>query len=1183
MAAKYFVGTGNWNDTNRWATSSGGPGGTGVPALGDDVYFDTNSGNATVNVTVGTTTTGILSINFTGYTSTLTMSNNIHIALGGTVSIDSTNVNATVAAPLYLNNTATLTSGGGTWGGNVTLAGGATKTLTSDFRILGSTATGTGSAITLSGSSYKYYTNGLTLVASLIGNSTIVLTGGTWSANVVVSTNLHFDGNVTISGSVNWSPTVANGAATMKYVSGTVNAGTSTITTALTTTAGITTFDTAGMNLYNLTLTGTSVFMTINSQLNVTNTIACSVVTALTIGGTSNFNSTGTLSLTNTLAINATIDMTLGALSKPSVQLTINGFDVTVNGNLVVGTAAILGTGSVKLGGGGTWTAGSANGIIRTNLEFIGDYTVSGTVYWIPSVANGAATMKYSSGTITTAGSTLLVTPTTTSGITIFDTAGMTWGNINIALTSGSSTAATINSTLSATTMTISVGSNTGTHTFEGTSGFDVTGTLTLNTNNIYRIAFTVDCSCGGFNKTGTSSNLTTLNGFNLTINGDLVMGLGVLAGTTNLKLGSGGIWTAGGTGALIRNSIEFIGNYTIGSIALPTVYWYPTVANGAATLKYTAGTITTSGSTLNTALITTASIVNFDTNPIVWNNITFSGAGTVLPVLVSDLRCSGILTNGATGNFTPSGSGAIRITGSGNYVGTAGSIHTLNTDWYFSSFTFNSFALNTNRVFIDTLLTPAATDRVLGSAAGGTTEFVMLSGSIVGLGGTNSGWNVPVTIAPTTGNTVTASGGIRIGNNVARTLKFDTTGGGTFNAGTSAISFGNTASTLTIDLSGAGIINLNSCTISNSGTVVMTISVTAGSASFNAGTSTLNISSGGTILNTQGIYWFNITTAGHTHTLNSSLVSTGTFQMNAVSTFTNGNLYWDPQGTLILGTGAVGFTFTVPKNLTVQNLVLNSATDGSAMILNSNSINVTSNLTMSGSNTGSGTTQINLTGIGTWSNTGASATTAYLNNPVTINTSGTITLSATVAIANTLTYSAGTIDALTNSSIIYLNSATLVGFGANSSSYMNNLTTAGTATLTINTTQAYFLGTITGSTATSFSSSSTFGFSTNNLSLTGNVTFTLRSLTSYIVRGVLTLRGTSAVPTTIQPSTNNSSNRAVLTLNNGGSQTVSFVTANNIDSSGGQTIWNYKGVNTGTLNWGSLVTPNTISSTWVS
>jgi hypothetical protein len=252
-------------------------------------------------------------------------------------------------------------------------------------------------------------------------------------------------------------------------------------------------------------------------------------------------------------------------------------------------------------------------------------------------------------------------------------------------------------------------------------------------------------------------------------------------------------------------------------------------------------------------------------------------------------------------------------------------------------------------------------------------------------------------------------------------------------------------------------------------------------------------------------------------------------------------------------------------------------------MILNSNSINVTSNLTMSGSNTGSGTTQINLTGTGTWSNTGASATTAYLNNPVTINTLGTITLSATVAIANTLTYSAGTIDALTNSSIIHLNGATLVGFGANSSSYMNNLTTAGTATLTINTTQAYFLGTITGSTATSFSSSSTFGFSTNNLSLTGNVTFTLRSLTSYIVRGVLTLRGTSIGPTTIQPSTNNSSNRAVLTLNNGGSQTVSFVTANNIDSSGGQTIWNYKGTNTSTVNWSSLVTPNTISSTWVS
>lgn len=1000
MAARYFVGSGNWNDTNRWSTTSGGSGGASVPAVGvgmeDDVYFDSNSGNATVNVTVGTTVTGLLSINFTGYTSTITMSNNIHIAAGGTVSIDSTNVTTSGTSPLYLNSTVTLNSGGGSWGGNVTFGAGA-KTLTSDFRILGSTSTVSGGNPSISGASFKYYSNGLTIVPALLGNSTFVLTGGTWSGAGQVLTNLHFDGNVIVSGSVIWSPTVANGAATLKYVSGTINTGTSTLTTALTGTSGITIFDAGGIDFYNLTLTGPSgsTRMTINSQLSVTNTISlASSINPLTIDGSSNFNSSGTLLLGFSITINLTTEMIVGALSKAANYiLTINGSSIRFNGNLPVGTVAILGTGGVKLGGGGTWTAGNNAGIIRTNLEFVGDYTVSGNVYWSP------------------------------------------------------------------------------------------------------------------------------------------------------------------------------------------------TVANGAATLKYTSGTITTTGSTLNTTLITTASIINFDTSNMMWNNITFPGVlGTVVPVLVSDLRCSGTLTNGATGNFTPSGTGAIRA---GAYTGIAGSVVTLNTDWYISSLTFNSLLFNTNKVFIDTLLTPFNTTSVLGAGSGSTTEFVMTSGSIIGLGG-SSGWNVPVTIAPTTGNTVTASGSIRIGNNVARTLKFDTTSGGTFNAGASAISFGITNSTLTIDLSGAGIINLDSCTISNSG-AGLTISVTTGSASFNSGTSTLNISTGGTTLNTQGISWFNITTAAHTHTLNSSLVSIGTFQMNGASTFTNGNLYWDPQGTLSLGTGAVGFTFSLPKTVTVQNLVLNSAGGGSAMLLNNNSINVTGNLTMTASSTGAGTTQINLIGTGTWSNTGGISL-AWIRNPVTINTAGTITLGATVIVYNTTTYTAGIIDSVTNSSTLFVYETTLVGFGSTSTSYLNNLTVLGSLSgtaLTINSSQAYFLGTVTSSGNTSFTvgSSSTFGFSTNILSFQVNATHTFKALTEYIVRGQLILRGLAGASTVLlRSSVANTSNRFKLTLVYGATQRVSFVNAQYIDSSEGQTIWNYKPNSlTSTINWGTLVTPVTIGQTWVS
>jgi hypothetical protein len=206
----------------------------------------------------------------------------------------------------------------------------------------------------------------------------------------------------------------------------------------------------------------------------------------------------------------------------------------------------------------------------------------------------------------------------------------------------------------------------------------------------------------------------------------------------------------------------------------------------------------------------------------------------------------------------------------------------------------------------------------------------------------------------------------------------------------------------------------------------------------------------------------------------------------------------------------------------------------------------------------------------------------------VTINTAGTITLGTTVIIHNTTTYSAGTIDSVTNSSTLFVYDTTLVGFGSTSTSYLNNLTVLGTTIgtgLTINSSQAYFLGTVTafGNNNFTVGSSSTFGFSTNILSFPVTpTTHTFKALTDYIVRGNLILTGRiGASTTTLRSSVLNVSNRFKLTLAYGATQTVNFITAQYIDSSEGQTILNYKGVNTGTLNWGSVVTPGTISSTF--
>ena len=48
MADRYEIGTGVWNATSSWSTSSGGSTGASVPVDGDDVYFDGNSGTITI-------------------------------------------------------------------------------------------------------------------------------------------------------------------------------------------------------------------------------------------------------------------------------------------------------------------------------------------------------------------------------------------------------------------------------------------------------------------------------------------------------------------------------------------------------------------------------------------------------------------------------------------------------------------------------------------------------------------------------------------------------------------------------------------------------------------------------------------------------------------------------------------------------------------------------------------------------------------------------------------------------------------------------------------------------------------------------------------------------------------------------------------------------------------------------
>jgi len=89
-ASRYWVGVlpGNWSSTLNWSSTSGGLGGSSVPAAGDNVFFDggasplfLDNGNCTIDVAVSVASITISS----GYTSTISQGANT-IAVSGAAS-----------------------------------------------------------------------------------------------------------------------------------------------------------------------------------------------------------------------------------------------------------------------------------------------------------------------------------------------------------------------------------------------------------------------------------------------------------------------------------------------------------------------------------------------------------------------------------------------------------------------------------------------------------------------------------------------------------------------------------------------------------------------------------------------------------------------------------------------------------------------------------------------------------------------------------------------------------------------------------------------------------------------------------------------------------------------------------------------------------------------------------------
>ena len=436
MAAKIFQGGtagGNWNNNANWV-------GGAFAIAGDTVTFSANANPCIVNVA-----SACLSIDFTGWTGTTTMTATLVIAnaaASGNVTLVAGMGTISGSAALDVRGTSTtLISNGKTWGAALTLNTTSAITLNDNWTV----------SNTLAFNGNNPIINGFTI---FIGGNLLMNSSPT---SVTGTTKYEITSNCTItsantSNSFSTQSFVINSSGTVTFPSGSggINfASSATLTSVWTYTAGTMVFGT-GLVRFGAAV-GISFTITTGSSC-----IFYNLSLYTTIG------STGTI----TLAANLYLTNIFGGAGNTQT-LTVNGFKIYVGYAAQIGSIAWNNSGSSTMtgttvieisgtAGTGTWTDTTAP-TFKNDIIFntTGTFDISSTG------------LKYNTGTITyTAGT---VTHTGTLGISgscTLNTAGITWNTINI---TGAPTI-TLNSLWTVTGVT----TTTTSVIFAGTSGWSL-------------------------------------------------------------------------------------------------------------------------------------------------------------------------------------------------------------------------------------------------------------------------------------------------------------------------------------------------------------------------------------------------------------------------------------------------------------------------------------------------------------------------------------------------------------------------------------------------------------------------------------------------------------------------------------------------------------------------------------
>jgi fibronectin-binding autotransporter adhesin len=646
-STRYWVGgTGNWSDTARWSTSSGGGSGASVPRSHDDVVFDSASNATAYTATVNAVTGGIRmkSLTIAGPASG-------NVTLAGSTAIDGIHGSVTLPATgLTRTYTGVITLSGSTSGKTLTTNG---VTLSSSIELngvgcewsLGFNLSNGSEAFTLTNGSFDLVSYNFTtgLIASNLSTNARTINFGS--------------GIITLSSVINFG-TTENIRANLTVIAGTSQINISNISP---------TFSGNNQTFYNVAFTSTSAGTVTINGANSFNNLS---FTGITSAGLKVISVTANQTITGTFTCSAGTDATMRhfvqsntlgttrTITAAAVSLTDVDFrDITIAGAAAPATGTRLG--DCKGNSGITFTAAANK---YWNLAAGGNW--GGAIGWATASGGTPAINNFP-----LAQDTCFFEATgLNSGATVTINAAYNIGTINMSartantmtLATGTTTPTIYGNWINGTGTTLS---GTGTLTFAGRVTQDITSagksfTQILSFNSPSGAVRLQDAFNSGSSGHTFTAGTFDCNGYNATwfrlaTSGSLSKTYAVGSGTTTV---TGGGTSAFDMGAGTNVSVTGTGVISLTSASAQTFGGGGISYSGITLDQGGAGTLTISGNNTfanitNTYKATGATAINFGTTTQRVGNFTAAGeAGRLLTLTGSSASSPCTLVHTSTG-----------------------------------------------------------------------------------------------------------------------------------------------------------------------------------------------------------------------------------------------------------------------------------------------------------------------------------------------------------------------------------------------------------------------------------------------------------------------------------------------------------------------------------------------------